>query len=297
MTSQTPADRRIVFLDVDGTYADRGVVPPEHVAVVRAARAAGHRVLLCTGRPKAMLPERILAAGFDGVVASAGAYVEVDGRVLSDLRFPSDLADRAVAVLDAHDAAFILEAPEVLYGRPGVQARLSEILAGHLRDSADDEESGESRDSADGGDDAAHEGPVDIMAALTTPEDLSGCSFAKITYFGSAESWTVLAEQIGDEVFILPSSIPGMGGSSGEIHMSGVHKAVGVAAVIEHLGLTRDDVVAFGDGLNDLEMIDFAGTGVAIEGADPRVLAVANRTAPTPAALGLVTAFRELDLI
>jgi hydroxymethylpyrimidine pyrophosphatase-like HAD family hydrolase len=135
------------------------------------------------------------------------------------------------------------------------------------------------------------------MAALTTPDSLSGCSFAKITYFGSAESWTVLAEEIGDEVFILPSSIPGMGDSSGEIHMTGVHKAVGVAAVIAHLGLTRDDVVAFGDGLNDLEMIEFAGTGVAIEGADPRVLAVATRTAPVPAALGLVSAFRELDLI
>jgi Cof subfamily protein (haloacid dehalogenase superfamily) len=282
VTSQTPADRRIVFLDVDGTYADRGVVPPEHVDAVRAARAAGHRVLLCTGRPKAMLPERILAAGFDGVVASAGAYVEIDGEVLSDLRFPADLADRAVAVLDTHDAAFILEAPDLLYGRPGVQDRLAAILAGHLRDSDED---------------AAHEGPVDIMAALTTPDSLSGCSFAKITYFGSAESWTVLAEEIGDEVFILPSSIPGMGDSSGEIHMTGVHKAVGVAAVIAHLGLTRDDVVAFGDGLNDLEMIEFAGTGVAIEGADPRVLAVATRTAPTPAAHGLVSAFAELNLI
>ncbi|WP_062004977.1 MULTISPECIES: HAD family hydrolase [Arthrobacter] len=62
-----------VFLDVDGTYADYGVVPDAHVRAVRSARAAGHKVFLCTGRPVSMLPEHILEAGFDGLIASAGA--------------------------------------------------------------------------------------------------------------------------------------------------------------------------------------------------------------------------------
>ncbi len=104
--------RHAVFLDVDGTYAHRGVAPEGHVAAVRSARAAGHLVFLCTGRPKAMLPQRLLAAGFDGLVAGGGSYAEVDGAVLADRRFPADLAWRLVSVLNAHDVAYLLEAPD-----------------------------------------------------------------------------------------------------------------------------------------------------------------------------------------
>ncbi|WP_454051792.1 HAD hydrolase family protein [Cellulomonas sp. Marseille-Q8402] len=281
MTLTSPQTRKLVFLDVDGTYADRGVVPPGHAAAVRAARAAGHRVLLCTGRPKAMLPERILGVGFDGLVASAGGYVELDGRVLVDQRFPEDLAAVVVEVLDQHDAAYVLEAPQALYGRPGVDARLTALLRGDLRDP----EAG-----------GTTEHPLDILAALEMSDDLSGCSFAKVSYFASRAPRQVLLEAIGDRVGILPSSVSARGDSAGEIYLQGVHKARGIEAVTADLGADRADVIAFGDGLNDLEMLAHAGTGVAIEGADPRVLAVADRVAAGPEREGLVDAFAELGL-
>jgi Cof subfamily protein (haloacid dehalogenase superfamily) len=271
--------RKIVFLDVDGTYADRGVVPPGHAAAVRAARAAGHRVLLCTGRPKAMLPERILEAGFDGLVASAGGYVELDGEVLVDQRFPADLAARVIDVLDAEGAAYVLEAPDSLYGRPGVDERLTALLRGHLR--------------ADGG---TEDRPLDILDQLHMTDDVAACSFAKISYFDARAPWWDVATRLGDEVGILPSSVAADGERTGEIYLRGVHKAHGITAVTERLGLLREDVIAFGDGLNDVEMLAHAGTGVAIEGADPRVLEVADRVAAGPGREGLVAAFAELGL-
>lgn len=44
----------------------------------------------------------------------------------------------------------------------------------------------------------------------------------------------------------------------------GGSKAVGIQKVIEHLGISMKETVAFGDGLNDLEMIETAGVGVAM---------------------------------
>lgn len=272
---------RTIFLDIDGTYADRGIVPPGHAEAVRAVRAAGHRVLLCTGRPKSMLSSHLLAAGFDGFVGAAGGYVEIDGHVLVDRRFPPELARRAVAVLDGHRVAYLLEAPEAIYGPPGVDSRLTALLADHLR-------SGDATD---------HDGPTDILNALEMAPDLSGASFGKITYFDSPVPVVALARAIGEEVGALPSSIPGMGDTAGELYLADVHKALGIQAVVDYLGISRNDVVAIGDGPNDVEMIEYAGVGIAIDGAVPEVLAAAAHVVPGPDREGLVLAFETLGLM
>jgi len=272
--------QRLVFLDFDGTYADHGVVPPGHVDAVRAVRAAGNGVFLCTGRPKSMIPSGVLTE-FDGFVAAAGGYVDIAGQVLADERFPADLAARVVKLLDGHDVAYLLEAPEAVYGPPGVDRRLAELLAGRLR----------STDSPE------REGPLDILAALRMSDDLTGASFGKITYFESPVSISSLAELIGPEVGVLPSSIPDMGDSAGEIYLTWINKAVGMRRVADHLGVDRAQVVGVGDGPNDLEMLEYAGVGVAIAGSNPRVLAAADRVAPGPHEEGLVVAFAELGLV
>ena len=269
---------RAVFLDIDGTYANRMVVPEAHRAAVRAARAAGNAVLLCTGRPRSMVPEPVLATGFDGFVGAAGAYVEVDGQVLADVRFPARVASRAVALLGAHDVAFILEAPEALYGPPGVGRRLAERFAKRFPD-------------------LPAGGPRDILDPLRTDGDLTRVSFGKITCFDSPVPLPALVREIGPEVALLPSSVPGMGDSAGEIYLLGVDKAVGMRMAADRLGVPMERVVAVGDGLNDLEMLAAAGTAVAVEGADPRLLALADRVVPGPDHAGLATLFAELGLV
>ncbi|HEY9356362.1 MAG TPA: HAD family hydrolase, partial [Arthrobacter sp.] len=262
-----------------GTYADYGVVPDGNVRVVRAAREAGHRVLLCTGRPVSMLPQSILAAGFDGLVASAGAYAEVAGEVLVDRRFPADLAARTVAALDAHDAVYILEAQEALHVPPAAAERLRAILDAHFRQ--------------------APGGPVGssaILGAVQPTADRAAVSFAKVSVFDSPVAMEDLVREIGEDIAVVANSVADEGRHAGELFQRGISKADGVAAVIAHLGIAREDTIAIGDGANDLEMIAYAGIGVAIEGSIPELIAIADRTAGRPRQEGLVAAFAELGL-
>ncbi|MGI0504296.1 HAD-IIB family hydrolase, partial [Burkholderia sp. ZZQ-2] len=63
-----------------------------------------------------------------------------------------------------------------------------------------------------------------------------------------------------------------------EVMAEGVTKATGLARLCEHLGIDRADVVAFGDALNDVEMLRWAGHGVAMADAEPLVHDAADET-------------------
>jgi Cof subfamily protein (haloacid dehalogenase superfamily) len=59
-----------------------------------------------------------------------------------------------------------------------------------------------------------------------------------------------------------------------------VTKAAGLAFLAEHLGFSREQTVALGDGENDVELLEWAGYAVAVENAHERVLAVADLVCP-----------------
>jgi Cof subfamily protein (haloacid dehalogenase superfamily) len=60
-----------------------------------------------------------------------------------------------------------------------------------------------------------------------------------------------------------------------------VTKASGLGFIAAHLGFTRERTVAFGDGENDVELVDWAGFGVAVENAHETVKAVADFVCPS----------------
>jgi Cof subfamily protein (haloacid dehalogenase superfamily) len=60
----------------------------------------------------------------------------------------------------------------------------------------------------------------------------------------------------------------------------GLNKSVGLAATAQRLGIAREDVLAFGDGLNDVEMLAWAGRGVAMAHAKQAAKDAAAMVAP-----------------
>ncbi|HEY0774866.1 MAG TPA: HAD family hydrolase [Nocardioidaceae bacterium] len=61
----------------------------------------------------------------------------------------------------------------------------------------------------------------------------------------------------------------------------GISKASGLAEVADRLGVDRADVLAIGDGRNDIEMLEWAGRGVAMGQAPDEVKAIADDVAPS----------------
>lgn len=73
-----------------------------------------------------------------------------------------------------------------------------------------------------------------------------------------------------------------------------VTKASGLAFLAEHLGFAAERTVAFGDGENDVELLEWAGFGIAVANAHPRVLAAADWVCPSAAEEGVAHVMEAL---
>jgi Cof subfamily protein (haloacid dehalogenase superfamily) len=72
-----------------------------------------------------------------------------------------------------------------------------------------------------------------------------------------------------------------------ELAAPGVTKAAGLDFLAARLGFGPADTIAFGDGENDVELVDWAGYGIAVANAHPRVRDVARWVCPSAAEEGV----------
>lgn len=119
--------------------------------------------------------------------------------------------------------------------------------------------------------------PVDkTMVQLLNRESLTYDPTA-LTIFSSEEKLPLIEQRIneryGDQVYVRTwgGILPCL-----EVVNKSINKAVGVRHLAEFYRIPTDHILAFGDENNDLEMIEFAGLGVAMKNATKEVKAVAN---------------------
>jgi Cof subfamily protein (haloacid dehalogenase superfamily) len=72
-----------------------------------------------------------------------------------------------------------------------------------------------------------------------------------------------------------------------EFARAGVTKGAGLDFLAEHVGFTKEQTIAFGDGENDIELVEWAGYGIAVANAHERVRAVADWVCPPAAEEGV----------
>jgi Cof subfamily protein (haloacid dehalogenase superfamily) len=251
----------LIACDVDGTLLnDDETITPRTRDAIRAAVAAGAYFVVATGRPPRWIRPVVEALGFAPMAVCANGaviYDPMNDRVVSARTLAVDtlaeLAELATRVIPgaglaverigerAHDTA----TPQFI-SSPGYQ---------HAWLNPDNTE-------------------VSIDDLLSAPAIKL---LIRKTGARSADMAAELAKHVGLEGDITYSTNNGLV----EIVPLGISKATGVQEIARPLGISGDEVVAFGDMPNDVPMLLWAGHGVAMGNAHPDVLAAADEvTAP-----------------
>lgn len=276
--------RRAVFLDVDGTLVNHaGVVPGTARRAVQHARANGHLVFLCTGRSLAELWPDLVDIGFDGIVACAGAYVETGDVVLVDHHISRPDLERVRTFFDALGTHHYFQANDAIYGTRRLRAHLQRVIADAFPDA--DARATLTR------------GLFRFVDAIEVDADPLAMRVTKVIYLDAGVPLAEIRAEFAGTFDIVPSSVPMFGPNSGEMMLPGIHKAAGIDALLDHLGLDPADTLGIGDSHNDLEMLERVAVGIAMGNAPRAVLAVADDVTATPDEDGVHLAFLRHGLL
>ena len=79
-----------------------------------------------------------------------------------------------------------------------------------------------------------------------------------------------------------------------EVTPIGINKAFGISHLIAHLGILPEEVIAFGDSENDLEMLKYVGLGIAMGNATDHLKANADRVTKTNDEAGIALALESI---
>lgn len=269
--------RKVLFLDIDGTLVDfHGELPDSAGMALEMARKKGHSLVLCTGRTKIQVYPWLLDYGFAGMITGAGAQVETEDCLISRRQIDQEQLAGAVEFFESIRAPYYLQAENAIYAPQWCIDCRTAVFQGKVS-----EEEREKRFGAVTRDDCPH-----------LRKDVE-----KLAYYQSVKSLREVREAMGEYFTVEASSFQLINASDGEVTVRGIDKVYGMQRYLEFAGLGREDCVAFGDGPNDLGMLEYAGIGVAMGNAGGDLKEKADLVTAPIDADGLYRAFETLGII
>lgn len=245
---------KVLALDIDGTLTNsKKEITPAVLNAVRRLQNADIPVLLVSGRPEKGIEHVARELGFyeygGYVFAYNGGKIvnKKTGEVVLNQTLPKDMVqpvceyvkDKNVTILTYDGDDIVTENPDDVY----VQ---KEVMITHM--------------NVRKVDDFAAEMTFPVNKFLITGEP----SYLEKLVEEMAEEFSPRLNIFRSEPFFI------------EVVTQGIDKALSLSKLMEMFGLSKENLVACGDGHNDVTMIDYAGMGVAMENACDAVKKVSN---------------------
>lgn len=275
---------KVLFIDVDGTLVDyENNLPESAVKAIREARSNGHRVYICTGRSKAEVYDEIWNIGLDGMIGGNGSYVEDHQKVVMHQMISPEECRHIVDWLHEKNLEFYLESNEGLFGSEHFEEAAKDTIQEYCKRKGKEHVSGIT--------------VKDVFPEMIFGGNLYRSDVNKVSYvLKSYQDYLDSAEEF-------PKLLPGTWGGKGETALFGdlgvknIDKAYAIEVLLDYLGASRRETIAFGDAKVDIPMLLFCETGVAMNSGGEEIKEMADYITDDVDKDGLWKAFVHLGLI
>lgn len=255
--------KKLLFFDVDGTlYDSNKQLPALAKEALFKARENGHEIAIATGRAPFMIAEILEELQIDTYVTFNGQYVVYKGEVIYTNQIPNDTLEEILQFGAQHDHPFVFLNEKEMIATANGYTQIEESL-----------------------DTLQFPYPaIDKNYYLHKP-------VYQTLLFSNQQEQVLYEQQFPTVQFVRwhPYSC--------DMLPNGGSKALGIAKLIEHTHFEMKDVIAFGDGLNDVEMLSEVGLGVAMGNGHAKAKQAASVVAGHVDEDGLYHVMKELKLI
>ena len=256
---------KLIALDLDGTLTNsRKQITPKTLKALFRAQEAGVRVVLASGRPTPgiePLVKQLQLEKYDGYILpynggeiiSCATHQRIFQQILPHSEIPAlyqTARQFGLSIISYDNDAILTETPNDKYVQ--IEAGINQMPVKGVSDFV-----------------ATITWPVTKCLIVGEPSRVKLCE---------AEAKKTMGEKVNffqSAPYFLECVAPG------------IDKAKSIERLIGRLGITQEQVVACGDGYNDLSMIEYAGLGVAMGNAQPGVLSRADMVTLTNDANGV----------
>lgn len=275
-----------LFFDIDGTLVGQSKhVTKKTIAGIKEARAKGHKAYICTGRSPISINSQVREIGFDGVISSAGGFVAVGDEYIYENFINQYVLSEVMLLFTNKKILFSLETKEALYQTPGVMDFFEKKRGELPEDNLELARFLEERKNEE------IRLPISKFDILTMPvTKVCFISEDKLAFYNTVkyldEFFNVVVFSKEEDAYI-----------NGEIILKNCTKGDGLRRIMEHTGGNIKDTVAFGDSMNDFQLIEIANLGIVSEESPAKLLAIADDTFIDPDQDGIYLAMKKHNII
>ncbi|XEC97237.1 Cof-type HAD-IIB family hydrolase [Paenibacillus tarimensis] len=224
---------KMIFFDIDGTLLDHDKRLPQSTKdAIRQLQSNGHRVAIATGRGPFMFKTLREELGIQSYVSYNGQYVVWEGEPVYTNPISRRLLHEVSEFAGRHRHPIVYMDHDSMKKNEHYHAYIEESIA-----------------------------TLKVAQPGHDPEYYKGRPIYQCLLFCTADEEALYRERFGELDFIRWHRY------SMDILPKGGSKAAGIEKLLDFLKLNRNDVYAFGDYLNDIEMLQYVGHGVAMGNA------------------------------
>lgn len=254
---------KLLLLDIDGTLLNsKKELPASAFEALQQARENGHELAIATGRAPFMFKELREKLDIHTFISFNGQYIVRDNDIIHTEALDPGMLDKVVKFAEERDHPLVYMNGKKMISSIDYHPDIDESLKS-LKFPHPDTELDFHRDN-------------DIYQSLV---------------FCTKEEEAEYHENFKDFQFVRWHRV------SCDILPKGGSKASGIEKLIASTGNSIEETIAFGDGLNDLQMMQMAGFSVAMDNGHPETKAVASHITSHVDEDGLAKAFTHLKLI